>query len=98
MGTNGYVPAVHDTAFDTQAVRAVDSGVINGIQGTPPGKGGRQASSGSSFDRAESVAPIAQPHLKERSLQNPKDRWQWAFTRIVQVSVVMVWSYTRIWG
>ena len=92
VGTNGFAPAVPDTALDT-AVRDADGSVISSMQGTPPGKGARQPSSGPSFDRAESVAPITQSHLKERSRQNPKDRWQWAFTRIVQVSLVMVWSH-----
>ena len=35
-----------------------------------------------SFDKDESVVPMTP---RERGSQNPKDRWQWAFTKILQV-------------
>ena len=35
-----------------------------------------------SFDKDESVVPMTP---RERGNQNPKDRWQWAFTKILQV-------------
>jgi hypothetical protein len=65
-----------------------ESSVVASLQGTPKG---RKESSGSSFDRGELAAPGLQ--LRERLRQNPKDRWQWAFTKIVQVSIYSYKSF-----
>ena len=52
------------------------------------------------FDKEEGVPMMP----RKRVYQNPRDRWQWAFTKILQVGDIylclrcLLWYYTRIWA
>ncbi|XP_023338035.1 uncharacterized protein LOC111708785 isoform X4 [Eurytemora carolleeae] len=71
---NEYDDMDEDDMPETESIRDADP--VSSAHGTP-GK-----LKGVSFDRDDAV-PMP---LRERINQNPKDRWQWAFTKILQVS------------
>ncbi|XP_023338040.1 protein unc-13 homolog A isoform X8 [Eurytemora carolleeae] len=69
---NEYDDMDEDDMPETESIRDADP--VSSAHGTP-GK-----LKGVSFDRDDAV-PMP---LRERINQNPKDRWQWAFTKILQ--------------
>lgn len=74
---NEYDDMDEDDMPETESIRDTDP--VSSAQGTP-GK-----LKGVSFDRDDAV-PMP---LRERINQNPKDRWQWAFTKILQVGLYL---------